>query len=158
MWFSKPCISRTPAGNFFAYVFYTSKGLSISVYFMEPYVCHIVFESSLSFSFCPIFIRAKLMITFLIKTYYVNLYKERWKYSLTLLQLIYIWVAGKILSRSRNWWPKEIDAVTFFVTEWKIDSFASRVNAETFMSLLNRSICIFHFIMLEYDIDKLFMA
>ena len=80
------------------------------------------------------------------------------KYSLPPLQLVYIWVAGKILSRRRNWWPKEIDVVTFFVTEWKIDLSASMVNAETFMSLLNISICIFHFIMLEYDIDKLFMA
>ena len=80
------------------------------------------------------------------------------KYSLPPLQLIYIWVAGKILRRSRNWWPKEIDVVTFFVTEWKIDLSASWVNAETFMSLLSISICIFHFIMLEYDIDKLFMA
>ena len=80
------------------------------------------------------------------------------KYSLPPLQLIYIWVVGKILRRSRNWWPKEIDVVTFFVTEWKIDLSASRVNAETFMSLLNIIICIFHFIMLEYDIDKLFMA
>ena len=80
------------------------------------------------------------------------------KYSLPPLQLIYIWVAGKILRRSRNWWPKEIDVVTFFVTEWKIDLSASWVNAETFMSLLSISICIFHFIMLEYDIDKLFTA
>ena len=92
-----------------------------------------------------------------LQKYPVGQYKDK-KHSLPHLQLIYTRVAGKIFSRSRNWWPKEIDVVTFFVTEWKIDLSASRVNAETFMSLLSISICIFHFIMLEYDIDKLFMA